>query len=80
MPSMTIKSMPDRIYSSLKRNAKLNHRSLNGEAVACLERSLGLNKTEPEDRLSRIDALRASIKPVEINDEVLSHAKAGGRP
>lgn len=80
MSSMTIKSMPDRIYSSLKINAKLNHRSLNGEAIACLERSLGLSKTMPEDRLSRIDALRASIKPMELNEDILSKAKSEGRP
>jgi len=80
MPSMTIKSMPDRIYSSLKLSAKLSHRSLNGEAIACLERSLGLSRTIPQDRLSRIDALRTSIKPVELNELILSKAKSEGRP
>ncbi|MDA3925478.1 MAG: DNA-binding protein [Kiritimatiellae bacterium] len=80
MPSMTIKSIPDRIYNTLKLNAKLNHRSLNGEAVACFENSLGLSRTDTEDRLARIDTLRMSITPVKINDETLKSAKNAGRP
>lgn len=80
MPSMTIKSMPDTIYQSLKINAKLNHRSLNGEAIASLERSLGMTKVAFRDRLNRIDALRLSVKSTKLSDKVLNEAKVAGRP
>jgi antitoxin FitA len=38
--SLTIKKIPDLLYEELKRAAKRNHRSINSEIIACLEREL----------------------------------------
>lgn len=80
MPSMTIKSIPITIYRALKTNAKAHHRSLNGEAIACLERSLGLTGPAPEATLARIDALREELRSVRLTDRILTRAKESGRP
>ena len=80
MPSMTIKSIPNPIYRSLKRSASAHHRSLNGEAIACLEQSLGLIKIAPETVLGKIDAIRNSLTAVKLNDSILRTARSDGRP
>jgi plasmid stability protein len=79
MPSMTLKSIPDEVYRHLKSNARMNHRSLNGEAIACLERSLGLTRQNAEEALLRADALRNAVKGVKLTDRLLRAAKSGGR-
>lgn len=81
MPSMTIKNIPEPIYRTLKRSAQTHHRSLNGETIACLERSLGLAAhPSPEATLERIDALRDALKGISLNDRFLRDAKDAGRP
>lgn len=35
--TVTLKNVPDEIYDRLKAAAKAHHRSINGEAIACLE-------------------------------------------
>ena len=80
MPSVTIKSIPDKVYQHLKRSARINHRSLNGEAIACLERSLGMTRPSSETVLSRIDEMRKNLKGVKVTDRLLRSAKNDGRP
>jgi plasmid stability protein len=46
MPALTIKGLPDRLYRSLKRQAQVHRRSLNGEIIVCLERSVGAAQFE----------------------------------
>jgi hypothetical protein len=76
---MTIKSIPDDVYRLLKNNARMNHRSLNGETIARLEQSLGLTRQNAEETLSRADALRKSVKGIKLTDRMLRAAKNGGR-
>jgi antitoxin FitA len=80
MPSMTIKSIPDRVYRSLKRSARAHHRSLNGETIARLEESLGLTGPSSTTVLTRIDAIRQRLRGVKLTERVLRAAKTGGRP
>ena len=79
MPSMTIKSIPDKLYKTLKRNARINHRSLNGETIACLERSLGMTHANKQETLSRIDSIRNTLKSVKLTEKALNTAKSVGR-
>ena len=41
MPSLTLKGLPEDLYERLKQAAVENRRSINREAIVCLERSLG---------------------------------------
>jgi plasmid stability protein len=38
MASITVKNIPSDLYEQLKESAVANHRSLNGEIIACIER------------------------------------------
>ena len=79
MPSLTIKSMPQRVYRSLKQSAKAHRRSINGEALACLERTLGLTQPAATATLSRIDQMRQSATTSRLTERLLRRAKQAGR-
>ena len=80
MPALTIKNIPDTIYQQLKTAAELHRRSINSEVLIYLERSLMATKTSSTERLSRIEQLRASIKPNSITPDDIDQAINSGRP
>jgi antitoxin FitA len=80
MPALTIKNIPDTIYQQLKRAAELHRRSINSEVLIYLERALIATKTSSTERLSRIEQLRANIKPNSITQEDIEQAINSGRP
>ena len=49
--SITIKNIPDPLYEELKRSAKRNHRSINSEIIACLERELMPRVVESDEEI-----------------------------
>lgn len=80
MPSLTIKSMPESIYRALKQSARAHHRSINGEALVCLERTLGGTRPSPAAQLARIDEIRTGFSARKLTERVLNEAKRSGRP
>ncbi len=80
MPALTIKNIPDDLYSELRNTAKLHHRSINSEVIVCLKRSLLPKQMNPEERLSTIRAIRAQVKPASISAEDIEKAINRGRP
>ena len=40
MPTITLKNVPDDLHQRLKASAERNRRSMNSEALVCLERAL----------------------------------------
>jgi plasmid stability protein len=62
MPTtLTLKNIPDDVYDRLKAAAELHRRSLNGEAIVCLETVLMPTKISPSERLARARQLRAEL-------------------
>lgn len=55
MATLTIKHIPDELYDRLKKRAERHRRSLDSEAVACLELALA---TDREDEAALIEELR----------------------
>ncbi|MEY2699558.1 MAG: hypothetical protein RIQ52_313 [Pseudomonadota bacterium] len=80
MPALTIKNIPDALYEQLKSAADLHRRSINSEVLVCLEKVLVANKPSTNDRLQRIERLRASIKPNIITADDIDQAIENGRP
>lgn len=80
MPALTIKNIPDSLYEQLKSAAELHRRSINSEVLVCLEKVLVAKKTNTNDRLQRIEQLRASIKPNIITADDINQAIENGRP
>ena len=72
MPAITVKNIPDTLYDNLKQSALLNHRSINSEIIACLEKELMHKKLSTDliikdARLLRtkFKAKKASIKDIQ---------------
>ena len=67
MPStITLKNIPDAIHLALKRAAEENHRSLNGEVIARLEKTLQPNADQSQDHLDRAHLLRQNLGKAQL--------------
>ena len=80
MPTtLTLKNIPDEVYERLKAAATLHRRSLNSEAIVCLETSLTPGKVAPGERLARARALRAGLKRGAFAAKEIDAMKRRGR-
>ncbi|MEO7540207.1 MAG: plasmid stability protein [Pyrinomonadaceae bacterium] len=82
MATLTIKNLPDEIYTTLSKTAKQNRRSINGEAIVQLENALHGKDQDREKTLERIRETRRELldKGVWLTDEILQFARNEGRP
>ncbi len=79
MATLTIKNVPDRLYGRLKKRAAAHRRSINSEAIVCLERVLASERRDPRAILADIRAFRKTLGNVYVTDEFLDAAKREGR-
>jgi plasmid stability protein len=77
---MTLKNIPDEVYERLKLSAEIHRRSLNGEAIVCLESVLLPGRLPPNERLARIRALRNRLPKVKFKLQDIDALKREGRP
>ena len=81
MTTITVKNIPDDVYSRLKKQAKYNRRSVNSEVIVLMERATIAYRTDADAERIFADAkaLRDSIDFV-VTEEDINHAKNEGRP
>lgn len=80
MPTtLTLKNIPDALYERLKISAAANRRSLNSEALMCLEEVLLQTKPSPSQRLARARALRDALDPTQFAPQDIDTLKQAGR-
>ncbi len=81
MPTtLTLKNIPEAIYDRLKLAAELHRRSLNSEAIVCLESVLLPTKMMPSERIARARELRAALPSVKFRARGIDAAKREDRP
>ena len=81
MPTaITLKNIPDEIYERLKSTAAAHHRSVNMEAIACLEQVLMPTRASADDHLLAARKLRATLKPGKFKAAEIDRAIREGRP
>jgi plasmid stability protein len=78
MITITLKNIPEDLHKRLKERAAQHHRSLNNEAIACLETALKSRQVDTEALLKRARDLR-SRTPVRLTDKDLHKYKNIGR-
>lgn len=79
MPTtLTLKNIPDDVYARLKVAAELNKRSINSEALICLESVLAPGRSTATERLQRARALREQLGTA-FDAEELDALKREGR-
>jgi plasmid stability protein len=80
MATLTIKNIPEKLRKRLKKSAAQHRRSINGEAIICLEKVLVSNRVDPQDFLAQVRSLRARMPRVFVTERDLRVAKNQGRP
>ena len=81
MPTtLTLKNIPDAVYERLKAAAEMHRRSMNSEAIVCLEAVLMPTKLTPSERIARARELRAALPQQTFRARDIDLAKRRGRP
>lgn len=79
MATITLKDIPPTVHLALKHRAKEHGRSLNKEALTCLETAVSPTKVDVDALLIEIQQHRRSL-PGQLTDQLLREAKDAGRP
>lgn len=79
MPDVALRGMSTAMHKALKKAAERNHRSLNGEILARLERSVMGKPVDLDALLARI-AERRNRLALELDEETLRELREEGRP
>ena len=77
--TLTLKNIPDGVYARLKASAEMHRRSMNSEAIVCLEAVLVPTKVAPSERLARARELRTSLLPKKFAARDIDALKREGR-
>ena len=80
MPTITLKNIPDSLYSQLKVAASSHRRSLNSEILYCVERALGTHKINASEHIEEARKIREKTAQYRITDQEIDDAKNTGRP
>ena len=79
MPAITLKNIPDELYSKIKKSAKLNFRSLNSEILFRLKSSIAESKPNVQELLKKIHQLNTRMDAPKLTDKFIKNAKNEGR-
>ena len=79
MITITLKDIAPVVHKALKRRAKQHGRSLNKEALACLETAVVPAKVDVAAMLDKIRRHRSAL-PGKLTDRLIRSAKGEGRP
>jgi plasmid stability protein len=80
MPAtLTLKNIPDELHERLKASAAAHRRSLNGEAIVCLETVLMGRRVDAEERVARARGLRAGLPRTGFGARDIDAFKREGR-
>jgi plasmid stability protein len=79
MKSITLKNIPQSVHSALRQRAKQHGRSLNKEALVCLEMIVAPARVDIHALLHDVQTHRASL-PGRLNDRLIQMANVAGRP
>ncbi len=77
--TITLKGIPEAIYERLKTAAQINRRSLNSEAIACLETVLLPRKTSALEHAASAKAIRMTLKQGAFKVADIDRFKREGR-
>jgi len=80
MPTtLTLKNIPDEVYVRLKASVETHRRSLNSEAIVCLESVLSPGRATPGERLARARELRGDLPRGKFRARDIDSLKREGR-
>lgn len=78
--TLTLKNIPDEVYERLKVSAAAHRRSLNSEAIVCLESVLLPARLSASERLARARELRRALPQGRFATRTIDALRRAGRP
>ena len=78
--TLTLKNIPDEVYVRLKAAAESHRRSLNSEAIVCLESVLLPGRATAEEVIARARAIREALPKGKFTAKDIDAFKREGRP
>jgi plasmid stability protein len=78
MVNLTLKNIPDGLHGRLKAQAERNRRSLNAEAIVCLERGLGTASVDAGEMRERLLMVRERAGGY-LTDDIVESGRREGR-
>lgn len=69
MATLTLKDVPAKLHTALRKRAERNRRSLNQEVLFCLEQIVGLKKTDADERQDWLKASEQALMRVWDNPQ-----------
>jgi plasmid stability protein len=78
--TLTLKNLPDALHARLSAAARQHRRSLNNEAIVCLEAGLAAASVPVQERLREIRSLRQTLGASPFAPGDIDAFKAEGRP
>ena len=79
MATITVKNIPNDLYSLLKRSAEMNRRSINSEIIVCIEKAVSSQQMEVEALLARAREIREKTANYLPAEDDIMQAKNEGR-
>jgi hypothetical protein len=80
VPALTIKGLSEELYRRLKAEAEASHRSLNSQAIVCIERGLIVPRRDPGAVLAELRRWHRRLgKSADLDDAFLRRARGEGR-
>jgi hypothetical protein len=79
MANITVKNIPEPVYSALKEAADREHRSLNGQIIYLIEKGIKYDKCSTESVLETARTYRAKTSGFTLTEEILKSAREYGR-
>lgn len=80
MPTtITLKNIPDEVYERLKAAAERNRRSINREAIVCLEAVLLPGRLTSDEQIARARQIRSALGDARFPAAEIDRAKREGR-
>jgi len=79
MATITLKNVPEEVHAALKQRALRHKRSLNQEAIHCLDMVLGRSPRDTKSLLAGIRSLRSRTLLKQVDLDWIDAAKKQGR-
>jgi antitoxin FitA len=77
--TLTLKNIPDLLYDRLRLSAQEHRRSMNSEALVCLEAALTPTAMDPAAHRAIARALRDKLAPRKFSAREIDKSKREGR-
>ncbi|PJK11930.1 plasmid stability protein [Lysobacteraceae bacterium NML120232] len=78
--TLTLKNIPEEVYERLKQAAEAHRRSLNNEAIVCLQSVLMPAQPSVNERLARARNLRNQLENQHFSAADIEALRHEGRP